>query len=214
MSLLETENTTELGEALEALSPKERLFVTELFRGSNGAAAARAAGYGAADGSSTNKTLARIAFRLRSRAGVVRAIVEESQRTVKSLGPEAIAGMRQIIADKKNRDRGKMIRFVIEKIDPALMLHQHRHEHDVTLRIDHEAEAIKALRWMRELGVPREKLVEHFGHTGLSRYERMERERFGDPKLIESPAAEEGPPGAVTSARRRSVADDDESDAD
>jgi phage terminase small subunit len=184
---------TELGEAMESLSPKERLFVAELFRGSNGAAAARAAGYGAEDGSSTNRTLARIAVRLKSRGSIVRAIVEESARTVKSLGPEAIAGMREIIADKKNKDRGKMIRYVLDKIEPALQLHEHRHEHSVTLRVDHEAETLKALRWMRDvLQVPRDVLIEHFGHTGLSRYERMDRE-----KLIEARPAEEDPPGAV-----------------
>jgi phage terminase small subunit len=202
----------ELGEAMEALSPKERLFVAELFQGSNGAAAARAAGYGAADGSSTNKTLARIAFRLRSRASVVRAIVEESQRTVKSLGPEAIAGMRQIIGDKKNRDRGKMIRFVLDKIDPALMLHQHQHQHDVTLRVDHEAETIKALRWFRDVKVPREVLVEYFGHTGLSRYERMlaeqDQKKLTGPVIEASPAPAE-PPGAVTSVRRFRVGEPD-----
>jgi hypothetical protein len=200
MSSLPIEST-ELGEAMAALSAKEQSFVRALFQpGVTGAAAARAAGYGAADGSSTNKTLARIAFRLRSRPPVVRAIVEECQRTVKSLGPEAIAGMREIIADRKNRDRGKMIRFVIEKIDPALMLVQH--QHDVTLRVDHEAETLKALRWLREVGVPRSKLIEHFGFTGLARYEKMLDEReLREPKLIEARSPAEGLPGAVTSVR-------------
>src|SRR5262249_54689681 len=198
--------SVELGEAMEALSAKEQAFVRALFLpGTTAADAAAIAGYGAPDGSTTRKNYARIAFRLKSRASIVRAIVEESARTVKSLGPEALQGMREILADKKNKDRGKMIRFIVEKIDPALMLHQHQHRHEHNIKIDHEAEAIKILRWMRdELGVPREKLIEHFGHSGLGRYEKMLAEQ--GPKLIEaSPAEENPPPGAVTSRPHRLV---------
>src|SRR3981081_4265306 len=96
----------ELGPAMAELTPRERLFVAALFQpGTTGVAAARAAGYGNAD--SKNSTLARIAHRLKSRPHIARGIIEECQREVKALGPAAIAGAREIIADKKNKDRGK-----------------------------------------------------------------------------------------------------------
>src|SRR5262245_14349373 len=95
---IETAELGELGEAMEWLSAKEQAFTRALFLpGATAADAARIAGYGNADGTTTRKNFARIAFRLKSRASIVRAIVEESARTVKSLGPEAIAGMREII---------------------------------------------------------------------------------------------------------------------
>jgi hypothetical protein len=202
--LPEIENTDELGPAMAALTPRERLFVAELFRpGATGAAAARAAGFGVAD--SKNSTFARIAYRKRSQPHIVKAIVEECQRQVKSLGPAAITGAREIIANKKHKDRGKMIRFVLDKIDPALMLHEHRHDVSVTIE-DHTTAAIENLRWLRELRVPREVLLEQFGYSGLSRYERKlaELDERKGPKLIEHNAAA---PGSVPSERRR-ITDD------
>ncbi len=195
----------EFGPAMAELQPRERLFIAALFQpGTTGAAAARAAGYGKAD--SKNSTLARIAHRLKSRSHIAKAIVEECQREVKSLGPAAVAAARQIIGNPKHRDQGKMIRFVLDRIDPATTLHHH----DVRVTVeDHRVEAVKSLRWLRdELQVPRSVLVEHFGHSGLGMYERMEREQSGggSPKLIEHDAA----PGSVTSERPR-ITDDDES---
>jgi len=76
----------ELAEAVEALSAKEQAFVRALFlQGSTGADAARPQAT-ARQTQHDAQEHARIAFRLRSRPSVVRAIVEECQRTVKSLG--------------------------------------------------------------------------------------------------------------------------------
>jgi hypothetical protein len=65
---------------------------------------------------------------------------------------------------------------------------------------------------MLDAGVPREKLIEHFGFTGLSRYERMleESEQSGRPKLIEASPVEEGPPGSVPAVRRYNVGEPDD----
>jgi hypothetical protein len=61
-----------------------------------------------------------------------------------------------------------------------------RVEGEIRHRVDHGKEAIDALRWMKSLGVSRDKLVEYFGHSGLGRYEAQlnaEDEKSG--KLIE-----------------------------
>ena len=203
---LPIDSTEEIGEAMAALTPRDRLFVSFLFQpGTTTAAAARSAGFGAPD--STNATFARIGYRKRLQPSVVKAIAEECARQVRSLGPEALRGMREIIADKKHKDRGKMIRFIVEKIDPSTILHKH----DVTVKVEnHQVEALKILKFMRDqLGVPREKLVEHFGHSGLGMYERLERQQSGGPKLIEASPAE-SQPGVVTSARRFNVGEPDE----
>src|SRR6266700_2298789 len=204
---LPIDNTDELGEAMAALTPRDRLFVSFLFQpGTTTAAAARSAGFGAPD--STNATFARIGYRKRLQPSVVKAIAEECARQVRSLGPEALRGMREIIADKKHKDRGKMIRFIVEKIDPSTMLHQH--QHDVTVKVeDHQLEAVRSLRLLRDqLKVPREVLIEHFGHSGLGHYERLEREGVGgSPKLIEHEAVA----GSVRSERPRTTDADDES---
>src|SRR5262245_9733516 len=133
MSLPEKIETAELGEAMEALSPKEAAFVRALFLPNTTATdAARVAGYGTPE--TTRKNYARIAFRLRERPSIVKAIIEESARHVKALGPDAIRAIREILADKKHRDRGKMARYVADQISPAVGLLLHRHEHDVTVR--------------------------------------------------------------------------------
>jgi len=61
--------------------------------------------------------------------------------------------------------------------------------------------------------VPREKLIKHFGHSGLGIYERLEVEQFGCPKLIEADPVEQDPTGAITSVRHCAI-DEDEPEGD
>src|SRR5262249_38294463 len=183
----------ELGPAMAELDPRERLFVNLLFRpNATGAARAKAAGFGKAD--STGATLARIAHRKRSQPHIGKAIVEECQRTLRSLGPEAIRVMREILADKKHRDRGKMARFIAEKVEPALMLH--RHEHDVIVRVDHEAESSRAALHARARGPGRE-ADRDFGHSGLGRYEKMLAEQQRMKLALKLTIGELGPEGLM-----------------
>jgi hypothetical protein len=44
---------------------------------------------------------------------------------------------------------------------------EHTHHHQV----DHVTAAVEALGYFKSLDVPREKLIETFGHSGLPRYE-------------------------------------------
>src|SRR5262245_14892560 len=106
---IELENTEELSPALAELTQRERLFVSHLFTPNPRAGAvAKAAGY--CKGNSKSSTFGRIEHRLKSRLSIAKAIAEECRVQVKALGPAAIAGAREIIADKGHKDRGKMIR--------------------------------------------------------------------------------------------------------
>jgi phage terminase small subunit len=182
---------------MAALTPRERRFVVELFMpGVTAASAAQIAGFGNEDGTSKRETLARIARRKMTRPHIVAAIQEEQRHVVRALAPSAVRALREILGNRAHKDRLKAARTVFARTDPEQVDHHHQHDHRVTV-VDHEAETLKALRWMLDAGVPRKKLLEHFGFTGLSRYERMleERERRDGPKLIEaSPEA----PGSVT----------------
>jgi len=212
MSLPEiVEDTSECGPAMAALTPRERRFVVELFvPGVTAAAAARAAGFGNEDGSSTPDTLARIARRKMTRPHIVAAIAEEQRHVVRALAPSAVRALREILGNRGHKDRLKAARTVFARTDPEQVDHYHQHDHRVTVT-DHTAETLKALRWMLDAGVPREKLIEHFGFTGLSRYERMleESEQSGRPRLIEARPVE-GPPGAVTAVRPFRVGEPDD----
>jgi hypothetical protein len=216
MSLPEIiEDTSELGPAMAVLTPRERRFVVELFMpGMTAAAAAQIAGFGNADGSSKRETLARIARRKMTKPHIVAAIAEEQRHVVRALAPSAVRALREILGNRAHKDRLKAARTVFARTDPEHVDHYHQHDVRVTA-VDHEAETLKALKWMLQAGVPRSKLLEHFGYSGLGRYEKMlaEQELRDRPRLIEASPAEEGPPGAVTSVHHR-VVDDHEADED
>lgn len=80
--------------------------------------AARKAGYGAADGSSTDKALSVIASRLVHDARVQAAIAEYSHSTLRTVAPEAIRALKQVIRDPKHRDHLKAIAAIADRVDP------------------------------------------------------------------------------------------------
>jgi phage terminase large subunit-like protein/phage terminase small subunit len=161
-----------LGPAMKALSPKHQRFVLALFEnpkpGSHGAiaAAARAAGYGL---NSEPATVAVIGQQIAHREDVQAAIAEYTRKEIHKTGPAAVSAVRQIVSDPLHKDRLKAANVILERITPTVQ----RVEVAVSVAVDHTKEALEALRYMKELNVPRQKLLEHFGHTGLPRYERM-----------------------------------------
>ena len=80
--------------------------------------------------------------------------------------------------------------MVLDRVHPA----ETGHTVDVHHHVDHDAEAIAQLRMLKSLDVPRAKLEEVFGFTGLSRYERLldieDAKRRPGPRLIEGTATE------------------------
>jgi hypothetical protein len=161
----------ELSAVEAACSPMERRFVHWLmnlppkkgFR----VQAARLAGYGK---NSTPHVLNSIAQDLLAKQRVVDLITEVTRKQIRSTAPEAIAAVREIIADKEHRDRLKAATIILERIEPTLQRLDVHVKHEV---VDRDAEAVAYLRKLKALGVQRSKLEEELGYSDLPRYERL-----------------------------------------
>jgi hypothetical protein len=156
-----------------ACSAKERRFVHWLlslppkkgFR----VQAARLAGFGAKFGSSPHNVNS-IAQALLAQQRIVDLITEVAKKQIRSSAPEALAAVREIIADPTHRDRLKAAQTILERIEPTMQRVDISVKHEV---IDRDAEACNYLRKLRELGVSREKMEEELGFSDLPRYERL-----------------------------------------
>jgi hypothetical protein len=165
------ETEGELSQAEAACSPMERRFCYWLmnlppkhgFR----VRAAKLAGYGK---SSTPHVLNSIAQDLLGKQRVVDLISEVTRKQIRSSAPEAVAAVREIIADKDHRDRLKAASVVLERIEPTMQRLDVNVRHEV---IDRNAEAVAYLRKLKALGVPRDKLEQELGYSDLPRYERL-----------------------------------------
>jgi hypothetical protein len=93
-----------------------------------------------------------------------------TRKQIRSSAPEAIAAVREIIANPDHRDRLKAAQTVLERIEPTMQRLDVHVKHEL---VDREQEAINYLRKLRELGVSREKLEEELGFSDLPRYERL-----------------------------------------
>jgi hypothetical protein len=177
--------------ALQALPPKRQLFVLHhVFDvdSDNHAQSARKAGFGKPD--STPETMAKQARNLLIDASVQAAILEVGRRYLSSLVGKAVRTLEEIISDPKSRpqDRLRATQAVLDRTLPvqtSVSMQVDHFHHDV----DHGKAAVEALRYLKKLQVPREVLVEQFGHSGLARYEKQlaaEDEAAGNAaKLIE-----------------------------
>jgi hypothetical protein len=161
----------ELSAVEAACSPMERRFVHWLmnlppkhgFR----ARAARLAGYGK---DSTPHVLNSIAQDLLSKQRVIDLISEITRKQIRTSAPEAIAAVREIIADPEHRDRLKAAQTILERIEPTMQRLDVRVQHET---VDRNAEAVAYLRKLKALGVERSKLEEELGYSDLPRYERL-----------------------------------------
>ncbi len=169
-SLVTAEDADDFGPAMLACLPKERAFILALLEGKAGAQAARQAGYGAEDGSSTAETMARIAHRALTRNRVIDALAEQSRRTIRSLAPSAIQAVKDILTTTNHKDRAKVALNLIERVDPTVQRVDAHVTHEI---VDHRQEALTQLKALKALGVAREKLIELFGFTGLPVLERQ-----------------------------------------
>jgi phage terminase small subunit len=182
---------TKWGPAMAALNDRARAFVLNLFsvKPGHGAAvrAAKAAGFGTT--ASSPQSWASIGSRLMHDEDILRAVREHSERVIKNSAPRAINALLNLIEDPISRDHARAIGMLMDRVHPA----ETHHQVDVTHThiTDHTAEAVAELRILRDAGVPREKLVEVFGFSGISRYERLlEEQDRKSRKLIESTVVE------------------------
>lgn len=138
-----------------------------VFNGAEGAAAARVAGY-----SDVGEGCKVRAHGLLQRDEIQDAIKALTGKYLFSLAPKAILRLGEILDNPKHSKHAKAIEMVLDRTG-------HGAQTDVNvnvsgeLTVNHTDEALADLRRLRDLGVPREKLVEMFGFSGLSRYEKM-----------------------------------------
>jgi len=184
------EDWSEFGPKVQALRDRERRFVwaylinsmTEV--GANGAQAARDAGF------SDVKEGAKVrAHHLLHRMDVQEAIQELAARELRGLALPAIAALSSILRKADHPDRQKVALSVLSRLgmgeQSALSLNV-----SGEVRVNHTDAALDDLKRLLDLGVPREKLIETFGYSGLTRYERMLASRDG--KLIEGEVVSRG----------------------
>jgi hypothetical protein len=170
--LPEPEDTAGRGPAMAALKPSYRAFVEALFDGKTGhgalAAAARAAGFG--DGTNSNSD-ARTGYRLAHRDDIVAAILEHGKKVVRSLAPDAARALAEEVNNVGNPvTRLRAANMILERTDAVVT----KIDNHVTVEvIDHAKEAVAELALLKSLHVPHDKLLEHFGYSGLAKYEAL-----------------------------------------
>ena len=170
---------SDFGPKVQALRDRERRFVWAYLInsmttvGANGAQSARDAGFSdAAEGAKVR------AHHLLHRMDVQEAIQELAARELRGLALPALAALGSILKKPDHPDRQKVALSVLSRIglgeQQAVNFNLHA---EVT--VNHTDAALDDLKRLMDLGVPREKLLETFGFSGLSRYEKMLEHREG-----------------------------------
>ncbi len=177
-------SAAEMGPKMQACSERERKFVWfYLLNGGNGAQAARDAGFSDASGAAKVT-----AHHILHRERVIEALDEVGRRTFRSLLMPAVMATRALIENPKHPDHARTLQSTLSRLGLA-----ERTAVDLNVSgevaVNHTDAALADLRALLALGVPREKLVELFGFSGLDRYEKM---LAGAPKVIEHRESENG----------------------
>ena len=160
-----------LGPAMRDLSALQRRFVLSLITGKPGhgalTAAAKRAGY-----NMKGATLSKHAHDLSRNPKIIAAINEEAKKFIRGSGhAEAVAAVMNMIRDPSHRDHARAVGMVLERADAAVS----KHSLDVTHRVeDPDRAALEELKALRQLGTPRQKLLELYGPNGLDRLEILE----------------------------------------
>lgn len=184
------------GSKMLALRERERRFVWAYLLNAmtdgkeNGAQAARDAGY-----SDVKEGCKVRAHGLLHRDDVLEAMQEVAARELRGLAIPAVVSLARMLQKPDHPDHRKSIEMVLNRVGMA-----ERTQIDVTVggevTVNHTDAAVDDLKRLLLLGVPREKLVETFGFSGLSRFEKMLAEREGRalpaPKVIEGEVVRDG----------------------
>jgi hypothetical protein len=148
-------------------------------------AAAKLAGFGNVEGTTTPENMKTIARNIFHDDRMLRALKELGEKHLVNGIPDAIGVIDEIMADVKHKDRLKAAQVRLDRAYPLVSSHHVTVEH-----IDHDAEAVAELRVLKSLGVERAKLEQVFGVNGITRYERLlaleEGKRADAAKVIEA----------------------------
>jgi hypothetical protein len=188
----------EYGPAMRALSARQRSFVEFLIvePPTHGAQtrAARRAGYGNAR--TKPITLAKISSRLVRNDKILAGINEEARKLLRAGGLEATKALLALVHDPSHKDHARGIAMTLARTDPEIERHDINVTHTV---LDPDQEALEELWALRQLGTPRDKLLELFGGNGLARLEQLEaadtERRAAKAKVIDGTI--EGPPAGA-----------------
>jgi phage terminase small subunit len=156
---------------MAALTRMQRAFIDCLFaKAGDGkllskAACARAAGYSPNGDAHAHNAQAQ---KLLADPRIQGALQAETRRRLRTMGPEAVQAIDQIMTDPHHKDRLKAANLIIERVDPQTT----RLEATVTHEVNHHLDALNELRALKALGVSQAKLEELYGYTGLQKLER------------------------------------------
>jgi hypothetical protein len=169
----------ELGPKMASLTLKQRNFVwAYLLNGGDGAAAARQGGY-----SDAGEACKVRASTLLQQDKVIQAFHEVAWKSMRGLSLLAVLKLEKVLKDDKSPDQLKAAFGVLNRTGFGERM-QVEHHHSGTIELSHTDAALEALAYLRSMAVPREKLVEQFGHSGLARYEKMLEEKDRKMKVI------------------------------
>lgn len=160
----------DLGPKMQACSERERRFVWFYVTNAdeNATQAARDAGYPDTGSGGIGVR----AHALMHRERVLEAIDEVGRQAFRALLVPAIAATRRLILNSKHPDHARTLQATLARLGLV-----ERTGVDVTvggeITVNHTDEALNHLRFLKELQVPRGKLEEMFGFSGLERYEKM-----------------------------------------
>lgn len=166
----------EFGPKMQACSERERQFVMHYLLicaedgRPNASEAARRAGY--ADAGKDSTSIRVRAHTLIHRERVKEAIAEVGKREFVGLLFPAIFAARRLIEKPDHPDHAGMVKATLASLGlgerTAIDLNV-----SGSVTVNHTDAAIEDLRRLKALGVPRDKLVEMYGFSGLDRYEKM-----------------------------------------
>jgi terminase small subunit-like protein len=166
-----------------ALTEKQRRFVwAYLLNGGQGEAAAVAAGY-----SNASRAAAVRACTMLQQDGILKAMHEVAWKSMRGLSLVAVLETEKVLRTGVAADRLKAAFGILNRTGFGEKTSVEVH-HTGSIDLNHTDSALEALAYLKSLDVPREKLVEQFGHSGLARYERMleEREAKRSMKVIDA----------------------------
>ena len=167
----------EIGLKLAACSERERVFAFAL-----GSGIARTAAEAAVLAGYSDKRPGQSAYQIAHKDRVVAAVEQVARTQFRNLVPHVIRAAAKIVEDPKHKGHVPLIISLLSKLG-----YGERTAVDVNVSgevvVNHTDAALEDLRRLKSLGVPREQLIETFGHSGLPRYEAMLAQR--GPKLIE-----------------------------
>jgi hypothetical protein len=178
-----------------ACSDRERKFVWAFLENGckDAADAARKAGF--SDPGPHSSAIRVRGHELRHRARVIEAMKEVARTYFGGLLLPAVLAAEDILLNPKHPDHAAMIKAILgsnglgdrTKLDLSV---SGQIEHTITNRTD---AALDSLEYLVSMEVPRQKLIDTFGFSGLARYEKMllERQRkLGKDRSLPAPVIE------------------------